>query len=178
MPGRKVHTGLTAATAAMILPISLVAGLGPLYAGLVTGGCLITVPVRIKGVAIYLNPDMDIRINDSKLARAFGIETYRKAIPHRSGLKAKNWKLLWRKPWAIFFFSHIPFVGTLPRLALLILALIFPVLALGQEELLSLPVLFFLWLGMSLSDTVHALADLYWSWYKKDDKGDRRRIWV
>jgi len=177
MPGRIGHAAITLGLAPLVAGVCLLAGLPAQYAALAGGGVLATLPLRFKlslsklsrgrYVHIYFNPDMDIAGGESKISEALGIEMYRQQIVHRSGLRARDWYYALRQPWRLLFFSHLPFIGTLPRFALLVLFLTLPVLLFSLEKYVTFPALFFLWLGMSLSDSGHTLADLIFSWLKK-----------
>jgi len=157
MPGRSTHTRITCALA--IVPIVAFPVIGAIPAISMLAGIVSTIPFRVFGTSIYLNPDMDIKINAGGLSRALGLDVYQKAIRHRAGLSRNDWYGFWRNPAKIFLFSHIPVFGTLPRafpVALLLFVISF---------IIPFSEVVYLWwfIGMSLSDTGHVLADVIYS---------------
>jgi len=162
VPNRRAHTKITLVSMMVTLPVAIY---NPVY-GLCFGlGILSTIPVKVAGSWIVLNPDMDIVANDSFVARSLGIQPYQRAISHRAGITRSSLKLLLRKPWLAMFYSHLPLVGTIPRtLIILSLATVFA-LMLGLSINPEWVLLFFL--GMATSDFLHIMADIVVSGAKK-----------
>lgn len=165
---RRGHTTLTLSLATLSVPPAIILGSHipetiPLSAAFI-GGVLFTIPVRVKVfgqvTAVYLNPDMDIRANQTYFAKMTGLAAYERFIRHRSGMYARHWRGVWKQPWKVFFFSHAPFFGTIPRW------LLFPVLPLllgcwmsGTWDFLNWPILGMILVGMSWSDLWHVISD-------------------
>jgi uncharacterized metal-binding protein len=113
------------------------------------------------GIASTLlaSPDMDIHNRLGFIGDLLGFEAYRKLVPHRGGLHDRHWsRLSWRK---IFALSHIPIIGTLPRVILLLLPLGIILSLFSALELINPWLFIHLWAGASLSDALHTLMDLF-----------------
>lgn len=133
-------------------------------------------------------PDLDVNNRRfGPLAEFIGARGYAKLVPHRYGLRKQDWHRL--RIWNVFFFSHIPFVGTIPRA----LVLLFPLFAIAAiANIVSEQVilwLLFAYIGMSISDCLHVGADIIysfikgkvafkemskWYWYTRRSRGGRR----
>lgn len=169
MPNRSTHQAITTACAFVSLPLAAYLPLDSFLAFEL--GVLVTLIPEFT-------PDLDISHRKFKgLGEFIGLKSYAKIVPHRYGVGKKHWTRL--RIWNIFFFSHIPLVGTLLRTVLLCL----PLLLLGMllwaylsstiaSWLPYLAVYFlYLWWGMSWSDLWHVVADRPWSKH-----GDRREM--
>lgn len=157
MPSRKTHTKITWAIS--ILPIFAFPVIGLVPACAMFLGVLSTVPFKVFGTSVYLNPDMDIKSNTGSMGKAFGLDAYEQSVKHRAGLSKSDWKGFWRNPAKIFMFSHIPLFGSFPRAlpaTLLLFVISFIIPTNGSV---------YLWwfIGMVLSDTGHVLADVVYS---------------
>lgn len=171
MPSGRTHKKLTTITAIVAAPAIF---FDPTYIPFVVG-ILATLPVFIRmgdnRVAIYFNPDMDILKNrSSTLAKVWGLDAYEQLVRHRSGLRWSHWKEIPKAPLLIFGFSHLPGIGTGFRTLMLLIPVAIIMLSIfgveseiwhyaGQWALM-------IWLGMSLSDSVHAVADLVVHFWK------------
>lgn len=190
MPNRAGHKFLTTACAITTLPAYFM--LPTPYFLFLEAGVLITLIPEFT-------PDLDISHRKFKYFGEFiGLRAYANIVPHRYGTKPKHWQELaennkrkktvfdrkhWSRLriWNIFFFSHIPFIGTLLRTLLLCLPLAVLAMLLWQwlgttigSWLPMLPAYFlYLWLGMSWSDVWHVAADRPWS--KHGDKKEMSR---
>lgn len=150
MPNGVTHRLITGILQSITLPVSLV------YADF-------TVVLGIQlgfGVSYFINPDLDITTNRLGIARNFGFETYRKLVPHRFGLSSKHWQ---KSIGSVLFFSHFPFVGTVLRWVLAILPVIIVLLFFDSLALLSIRLLFYIYIGMAISDLLHIIADIIYS---------------
>lgn len=141
---RKITTVIGVATApiALITPWWLVAEVG-------------------IGLTYWVNPDLDIHNHTGKLGEMLGFKQYKDLIPHRAGMNPKHWQ---GQKWpAIFAMSHIPWLGTLPRLVILILPVLLGMMILEVQDrqiwTYALTVLSWLWVGMGLSDLGHWAVD-------------------
>lgn len=112
----------------------------------------------------YINPDLDITTNRLGLVKYLGFESYRKLVPHRFGLSKRHWNSSIRN---VLFFSHFPFIGTILRTILLLLPITVILLFCSAIQLLDIRFLLFLYLGMALSDTLHIVADVLYSGFKR-----------
>ena len=193
MPNRQGHKVLT--TACAITTLTTYYLLPTTYFLFLESGILITLLPEFT-------PDLDMSIRKfSALQEFIGLRSYARSIPHRYGTKKQHWQELQqptglrkRRPsvfdtkhwsrlrlWHIFFFSHVPFLGTLLRTMLLCLPLAVLAMLLWsylgstiREWLPLLPAYFlYLWLGMSWSDCWHVAADLIAS----DFKETKREFW-
>jgi uncharacterized metal-binding protein len=131
--------------------------------------------LQIGLIATYfVSPDLDITTNKLGLAKYLGFETYRKLIPHRFGLSLKDWrrkksvhddqktKIAESIP-KVFLFSHIPLIGTVIRTVLVLLPWVITLLLFNRLEYISFVFVTYIYLGMALSDTLHIIADIFWS---------------
>lgn len=170
MPGRKAHRVLTSLAAGASTPIFFVAPIEvslPFFLGVV-----VTMPLRFKVgpgeyIHVYFNPDMDTAGENDPILEMFGLNSYQEGVVHRRGLRLKDWKGLPKKPWSIFWFSHLPLIGTLPRFLLLTMPIAVVFLMTGLFEHLTAIMIFSFLFGMSTSDAVHVLADITWSAIRK-----------
>lgn len=112
----------------------------------------------------YINPDLDITTNRLGLVKYLGFESYRKLVPHRFGLAKRHWNSSIKN---VLFFSHFPFIGTILRTILLLLPIVVVLLFCSSIQLLDARFLLFLYLGMALSDTLHIVADILYSGFKR-----------
>lgn len=112
----------------------------------------------------YINPDLDITTNKLGLVKYLGFESYRKLVPHRFGLAKRHWNSSIKN---VLFFSHFPFVGTILRTLLLLLPITVVLLLCSAIHFLDIRFLLFLYLGMALSDTLHIVADVLYSGFKR-----------
>ncbi len=121
----------------------------------------------------YFTPDLDIGWRKFNVLGEFiGLAAYARMVPHRYGARRKHWSRF--RIWDIIFMSHVPLLGTLLR-TLLILQFVVPVgLLLDMSWLqIGLQALWF-WLGMSLSDLGHLIADRPW---KRRVAASRSKYW-
>lgn len=124
---------------------------------------------------LYFDPDLDLRHRLGYVGNAIGLELYQKIVPHRAGITSKSWREFSKKDWwRLFLFSHLPFLGTLPRLLILV-TLTAPIyLAFSMIERYPIYGILWLYLGMSYSDVWHSLADLFTSgWKQRVKKKDK-----
>lgn len=175
MPNYYTHKHITLAIGVIAIPVmfytpSMVDGLF-FHAGIYS--------------TLIFNPDLDIHQRLGPLGKLLGLEAYKILIPHRFGLKREHWEPVksegnrkWYKLseritpiWRVFLFSHIPFLGTLPRCILLVAPFVVTLLLVDSIEALKGSWLLWLWLGMSYSDIFHTLADIITSDFKKMAKG-------
>ena len=112
----------------------------------------------------YINPDLDITTNRLGLVKYLGFESYRKLVPHRFGLSKKHWNGSIK---SVLLFSHIPFIGTILRTILLLMPVVILLLFCSSIHILDIKFILFLYLGMSLSDTIHIIADILYSGFKR-----------
>lgn len=163
MPSGKTHGKITAVAALVLPPLCI-----PYSLDLVEGvvamvslalGILATLPIRVAGITIYLNPDMDVVSNVGHFSRALGLDAYEKTVSHRAGLNKRDWVGIWRNPARALLFSHVPVVGTLVRTVPVLLLLFL------LSYIIPLPTAVYVWacIGMCISDTCHVLADVIWS---------------
>lgn len=125
---------------------------------------------------LYFDPDLDLRHRLGYFGNAIGLELYQKMIPHRAGITSRSWREFSKKDWwKLFFFSHLPLLGTLPRL-LIIVALTAPIyLLFSAIDRYPFYGILWLYLGMSYSDVWHSCADLVVSgWKQKFNKKDKK----
>ena len=159
MPSGKTHSRITALAAMTLSPVCLYVTGDPLAGASFALGILATLPIRVAGTTIYLNPDMDIVSNAGRLSKAIGLDAYEKSVGHRAGLRKRDWEGVSRNPAKVFLFSHVPIVGSVIRMipVLLLLFLI--------SYIIILPTSVFVWvsIGISISDICHILADVIWS---------------
>lgn len=167
MPSGIIHRQLTLYLQILTLPSLTVLTL-PEYIGLQLG-ILVT---------YYVNPDLDITTDRLGLVKYFGFETYRKLVPHRFGLRLKHWKRIGdsdspeRNNIAgsiskVMFFSHFPFIGTVMRTVLVLLPVLTLLLLFDSVSMLNLRFILMLYIGMALSDTLHIIADVFWSGFRR-----------
>ena len=167
MPQKRVHQIITVTAMACVVPAALV--LEPYQFWCIQAGMAVTIVPE-------MGPDLDVNNRRfGALAEFIGLRGYAKLVPHRYGLRKRHWHNL--RVWNIFFFSHVPFAGTIPRA----LILAFPVFAIAMiTNNVSLGVfswLLFIYIGMGVSDTLHVLADIGYSFvrgkasFKEVDKG-------
>lgn len=133
--------------------------------------CVFEAGILATLIAEY-TPDLDVKHRRFNwLGNFIGLRAYAELVPHRLGLRKKHWSRL--RVWNLFMFSHLPFIGTLPRSILLCLpvCLLFMLFGLSLEWLINYFV--FLWLGMSYSDCWHVGADILTS----DIKETKRSFW-
>lgn len=112
------------------------------------------------GVALTLAPQLtpDLDVNGRKfgwVGELIGMNSYAKAIPHRFGMHKKHW----RKPESILLMSHVPLFGTLFRVIMLGTPAVILALLTGIDISGMMYYVIFVWLGMSLSDLFHVIAD-------------------
>ena len=159
MPSGKTHSKITTLAAMTLSPVCLYVTGDPLAGASFALGILATLPIRVAGATIYLNPDMDIVSNAGRLSRALGLDAYRRTVSHRAGLKRSDWYGIARNPARALLLSHVPIVGTLVR-TLPVLLLLFLI-----STIVYFPKAIYLWTcaGMMMSDTCHIFADLAWS---------------
>lgn len=113
-----------------------------------------------------LGPDMDVsRRRYGFLGELVGLNAYARLMPHRAGLHKKDWKRL--RPEKIFFMSHLPLIGTAFRAIMLIVPISIICMIFGLNFTRVAYYAIFLWLGMSLSDLGHVIADLLVSDFKE-----------
>jgi uncharacterized metal-binding protein len=157
MPQKRAHQKLTLLTALATIPLAPAADLYQFAA--FEFGILITLLPEFT-------PDLDVNHRRFGVISEFiGLKAYAKLVPHRHGLRKRHWSRL--RIWNIFFFSHIPFAGTLLRTALLVLPMLFLVLVFELFYPEVFEGMLFIWLGMSVSDTIHTIADKLYSMIKK-----------
>ena len=171
MPSGKTHSKITALAAMVLPPLCIPYSLG-LTEGIVAMvsmafGILVTLPIRVAGITIYLNPDMDIVSNAGRLSKAFGLDAYEKSVGHRAGLRKRDWAGVCKNPAKMLLFSHVPIVGSIIRI-IPILLLLFLI-----SYIITLPAPVFVWacIGIFTSDTCHILADVVWSNIRTKKKG-------
>lgn len=162
MPDGRVHRALTLGLQLITLPSVFFVDLVPFF-GLQIG----------LTATYFVSPDLDITTNKLGLAKYLGFETYRKLIPHRFGLSAKNWKFNKRGDTKktriaesipkVFLFSHIPLAGTVIRTVLVLLPLCILLLLLNKINYLNPQFVQWVYLGMAGSDLLHIMADIFWS---------------
>lgn len=115
-----------------------------------------------------LTPDLDVDTRRFGVYGEFiGLRAYAKIVPHRHGLKKRHWHKYRFRIWNMFLFSHVPIVGTLPRTIILLMPLTILLLATGLIDWWYGKFVLLLWLGMSISDTAHVIADLFTSDFKE-----------
>lgn len=167
VPNKLVHRNLSL-TATAIATTTFIVLPPDMATAFVIGSALTVLP--------ELTPDLDISTRKfSPLQQFLGLESYAKLVPHRYGVGQKHWSRL--RIWHIFFFSHMPLIGTLLRtllctLPLLLLAMLFGITNPGFWQSVGWYWLS-LWLGMSWSDCWHVGADLLVS----DFKETGRELW-
>lgn len=163
MPSRKVHQQITTTLTFLSVPLLF---LGPDGVSFMAGVAVTWIPA--------LTPDLDINTRHFGAYGEFiGLKAYAQLIPHRFGLRKKHWQKYRFRIWHMFAFSHIPFLGTLPRTALLLLPITILLLATGLIGWWYGKFVLLLWLGMSISDMAHVIADIITSDYKEM----RRDFW-
>lgn len=153
MPNGTTHRALTLGLQLITLPVTLY--LHPVDVIALQTGITAT---------YYINPDLDITTNKLGLVKYLGFESYRKLVPHRFGLAKRHWNTSIKN---VLFFSHLPFIGTIIRTVLLLLPIIILLLFCSSVQLLDIRFIVFLYLGMSLSDLLHILADILYSGFKR-----------
>lgn len=153
MPDGRVHTKLTLGLQLVTVPSVFI--LSPTdFIGL-----------QLGIVATYfVNPDLDITTNRLGIAKYFGFETYRKLVPHRFGLAKRHWNTSISN---VLLFSHFPLIGTVVRTILVLLPLTVLLLLFNAIYILDIGFIFYLYLGMALSDLFHILADILVSSLKR-----------
>lgn len=167
MPSRKTHQHLTKIALLTSLPALLALDFR-LYVYFITGMAITLIPA--------LTPDLDINARKfGVIGEWLGLKTYADLIPHRFGLRRKHWRKYRFRIWHTFAFSHIPFLGTLPRTIILMFPVGIIVLALSWFDVELVWMFLFVWLGMSYSDTWHTVADVIVSDYKEMRRGYWRR---
>lgn len=160
MPNGPAHYNLTRIALLGTIPVFY---LGGITEGLYfSGGILAT---------LYLDPDLDIRHRLGGVGNAIGLDAYQKLIPHRAGLYEKNWRNFGKRDWwKLFFFSHIPFLGTLPRTLIVVVPALAVFLMFSILQHFPWYGLMWVYLGMGYSDTWHVVADIIVSDYKRGRK--------
>lgn len=154
MPNGKTHREIT-----------IVGGIVATSATLLLGGDIEAVlGVGLGFMAtLALNPDLDLHHKLGFLGDLIGATMYKKLVPHRAGLRINHWRF---HRWRLLFFSHVPFIGTLPRFVMaLILPLIFALMVAPQSIAQFGQLLLWIYLGMSFSDALHVVADVVVSGY-------------
>lgn len=149
MPSGKTHRQATALLVGATVAASLT-NPSLLY---MTGGVAAT---------LYLNPDLDLHHRLGKLGDLIGASYYRDLVPHRAGLRKKDWKYRLQN---IFLFSHLPVLGTIPRFLIALLPLAATLLIFNLN--LQIEPLLLIFLGMALSDTLHIIMDISWSFLRR-----------
>lgn len=138
MPGYKTHDKIGIGVTPVIAGASIYLGNTTEYTVLLVTGFILS--------TYLLSPDLDL---NSRIYRRWGLLRfiwlpYQKVIHHRSWL------------------SHSGPVSATIRLAYLLL-LLTPVLYIAHIDLLTLiPWCVIMWLSISLSDTIHVIADRVW----------------
>lgn len=158
MPNNRVHSAISKSIAIASLAIV------PFFPQSIfmTIGIALTIPIRLGKMSIYLNPDMDIKMNKgSQIAYALGLDAYQKNVRHRSGMHRDHFLGLWRNPWKILFFSHLPVIGTIPRSLLILFPMIVINLMVGIDPT-PIPYVM-LFSGMAISDIAHIVMDKIWT---------------
>lgn len=155
MPNRRTHSAITC----VLIPLALIHAPDIVRVISMGLGILSTVPFKVFGTSVYLNPDMDIKSADGLIGKALGLDVYEKSIGHRAGLSKRDWAGILKNPTKVFLFSHIPVLGTVVRY-LPVLLLLFIV-----SFIIPVEIDVYLWwlIGMAVSDTAHVLADLVYS---------------
>ncbi len=108
-------------------------------------------------ITYFINPDTDIHQRAGRIGNILGLEDYEREIPHRYGMRRKNWK----KPLKAMLGSHIPGTGTLVRIAPILFLGFVVHMMVGMStfyHLLPSMTAFFL-LGATWSDCWHVLLD-------------------
>lgn len=152
MPNKLVHQRITAALLGVsALPVPFLPGRAVDEYLVFMSGILVTLKPE-------LGPDMDVNARKYGFAgELFGMNAYARLVPHRFGMRKKNYKRL--RPETLFFMSHLPLIGTSFRVMMLLIpvSIIFMLSGISLEHLAHYAL--FLWLGMSLSDFGHVAAD-------------------
>lgn len=145
MPDGVTHRRLTYTLLTLTLPSYLY--FEPLYVMLTQVGICLT---------LWINPDNDLYVN--KWMKYSAYTWYKEAVTHRRGLYRKNWnKVKW---WDLFFFSHLPYAGTVLRFIPVLLLWMIAGMALGLSGTWIAIAALLLYNGMAISDTLHIVADI------------------
>ncbi len=153
MPGHKLHDSA-----------SLTLACGLFYAGACQGHLLEGALMAVGAAsAIVIQPDLDQPYSMSRLR-----------LTRRGGLVAQVWCMVYDRLFRHRGLSHVPVIGTLTRLAWLVL----PLVILAFLCYLSPPPVEWWWPvawwvgGLMLADTLHAAMD--WTWTAVKRKWNRR----
>lgn len=131
-------------------------------------------------LTLKVNPDLDIHNHLGILGNIVGFDEYKKVIPHRAGLRPKDWQKLFgssprgerpAQPWQIALFSHLPWLGTAPRTLMLLAPLVLTLAMFDLHGFLDPNWLLWLWQGMAISDLAHSTADLVDTYQKEHNPG-------
>lgn len=127
---------------------------------------------------MYFDPDLDLRHRLGYVGNAMGLDLYQRIVPHRAGITSRSWRDFSKKDWwKLFLFSHIPFLGTMPRTIIVILPFLMIFLVLSMVDSFPWYGVLWLWLGMSYSDIWHVVADLVTSDFKRRTRNKDEERW-
>lgn len=178
MPNAKTHALISGLSGPFTIPACMYAGFPPEIAISCFCGAMATMVPE-------LTPDLDVAHRRfGSLGEVLGFKAYAELVPHRAGMRKKHWSRL--KVWNVFFLSHVPILGTLPRAMMVILPLSILFLIFDWNLSLLGEILLGLWIGMSWSDLWHLIADVlsgdlkeisrsFWRHRKRGFYKDKRR---
>lgn len=167
MPNKAGHQYLTLICSAAALPLGLLTVAPEPSQVVFSPAAWLALEAGILVTLIpEFTPDLDHSARRfNSVGKFLGLKVYSEIVPHRYGLGKTHWTRL--RIWQLFFFSHLPGIGTLPRTLILLMPLAIVMLAFTYIPITLLPYIFYLWLGMSLSDTFHVVADLITTDFKQ-----------
>ena len=127
---------------------------------------------------LYFDPDLDLRHRLGYVGNAMGLDLYQRIVPRRAGITSRSWRDFSKRDWwKLFLFSHIPFLGTIPRTIIVILPFLMLFLVLSMVDTFPWYGVLWLWLGMSYSDVWHVAADLVTSDFKRRTRNKDEEKW-
>jgi len=103
---------------------------------------------------LVINPDADLAQGLGVIGDFMGLEAYEDEMIHRFGLSRNHWR---KYGWKTVMGSHVPLIGSLFRLLPILILLSLTLLWSFLQPYWYLLVVYLL--GISLSDTVHIIAD-------------------